>query len=273
MSLKKIKVGFIGAGAMAEALLTGIVKKDLLLPDNLLVSDVNRDRLVHLQNSLGISYTDNNIDLVKRSDIIFLAVKPAIVSKVLREIAVSVKQDSLIVSIAAGITIENIEKSFAESIPVIRVMPNTPSLVGAGASAIALGQFATESQGEAVSELMEAVGQVVKLPEELIDSVTGLSGSGPAYMYMVLEALIDGGVKMGLPRQHARTLAAQTMLGAAKMVLETGEHPAKLKDMVTTPGGTTIHGIYALEKGNLRGTLIDGVEAATKRAREMAKEK
>ena len=271
MNLNKQRIGFIGAGAMAEALLQGFLKAGLVTKENLYVTDINEERIEYLCNKLGINSSKDNVELAKRVDVVFLAVKPKVISKVLREIGTAIKNKQLVVSIAAGVTTEALEQAFLNSISVIRVMPNTPSLVGEGASAYTLGQFATESQGQLVGALLGAVGKAVQVTEDLIDSVTGISGSGPAYVYMIIEALADGGVKMGLPRDIAYTLAAQTLLGAAKMVLDTGEHPAKLKDMVTTPGGTTIAGLHALEKGNLRATIINAVEAATQRAGEMAK--
>lgn len=270
MDLKNTKVGFIGAGAMAEALLAGIIKANLVPVNNLYIFDVSKERMEYLHKRFGLTITSSNLDLVDKVDMIFLAVKPAVISKVLEEIGSKLKHKQTVISIAAGIKIADVEKLVPESIPVVRVMPNTPCLVGAGVSAIALGSSASEEIGQLVSELLKAAGEAVHVSEELMDSVTGLSGSGPAYMYLIMEALADGGVKVGLPRQLAITLAAQTMYGAAKMVLDSQEHPARLKDMVTTPGGTTIFGLHALEEGNIRATLINAVEKATNRSREMA---
>ncbi|MDA8233391.1 MAG: pyrroline-5-carboxylate reductase [Clostridia bacterium] len=272
MSLQGKKIGFIGAGAMAEALLTGIVKAGLTQPENLCASDVSQERLAHLTDKLGVRKVESNNQLSTESEIIILAVKPQVVSGVLEDIRQVVKPGQVVVSIAAGITISTMEAILGQPVAVVRVMPNTPCLVGAGASALALGTHAGFAEESAVSAILGAVGKVVTIKENLLDSVTGLSGSGPAYMYVILEAFADAGVKVGLPRDVALTLAAQTMLGAAKMVLETGEHPGKLKDMVTTPGGTTINGLYALEKGNLRYTLMKAVKKAAERSAEMSKQ-
>ena len=272
MPLHGKKIGFIGAGAMAEALLTGIVKAGLTHPENLFTSDVSQERLAYLAHKLGVKTAESNRQLAAESDLILLAVKPQGVGSVLADIRQVIKPGQVVVSIAAGIPISMMETVLDQSVAVVRVMPNTPCLVGEGASALALGAHAGTKEEAMVSAILGAVGKVVTVKENLMDGVTGLSGSGPAYMYVILEALADAGVKVGLPRDVALTLAAQTMLGAAKMVLETGEHPGKLKDMVTTPGGTTINGLYALDKGNLRYTLINAVKKATNRSVEMSKQ-
>jgi len=269
--LQDKKVGFIGAGAMAEALLTGIIRAGLSRPENLWASDVSKERLDYLGSKLGIGTAESNARLAAESELIILAVKPQVVTAVLEDIREMVKPGQVVVSIAAGITLSSMEEILGKPVAVVRVMPNTPCLVGEGASALALGTYAGTREEALVSAVLGAVGKVVTVKETLMDSVTGLSGSGPAYMYVILEALSDAGVKVGLPRDVALTLAAQTMLGAAKMVLETGEHPGKLKDMVTTPGGTTINGLYALEKGNLRYTLMKAVKKAAARSAEMSK--
>lgn len=269
MFLQGKKVGFIGAGAMAEALITGMVQAGME-PSLIFASDGNTLRLQLLSEKLGIKTSSFNKDIVNQVDIIVLAVKPHVVEPVLEEIKENLQASQLVLSIAAGITTALIESMINLPLAVIRVMPNTPALVGAGASALCLGTHANaESEGLA-QEILAAVGRVVTVQESLLDGVTGLSGSGPAYVYIMLEALSDAGVLTGLPRDVATTLAAQTMLGAAQMVLQTGEHPGRLKDQVTTPGGTTIAGLHALEQGNLRATLINGVLAATNRAKAMS---
>lgn len=270
MALNGKSIGFIGAGAMAGALLSGLAKANLVNPEKLFASDINQEQLERLASKLGINTCRENWELVGKVDIVILAVKPQVMERVLKEIRTVAKPDQLFISIAAGITIGFMETFLPSPVPVVRVMPNTPSLVGEGAAAVALGSHANQEHERLATAIFGAVGKVVTVRENLLDSVTGLSGSGPAYVYIMLEALSDAGVRVGLPRDVATTLAAQTVLGAAKMVLETGEHPGKLKDMVTTPGGTTIAGLHALEEGGLRATLINGVLAAVKRAQEMS---
>lgn len=269
MSLNTHKIGFIGAGAMGSALLTGLIKANLVDPANLMVSDANKEQLQTITDRLGIKGCQGNVALAEQVDILVLAVKPWIVKEILPELKPVVKPGQLVISIAAGITIADLETSLAEDVAVIRVMPNTPSLVSEGATAIALGKHVTSEQHEQGLAMFGAVGTAVTVKENLMNSVTGLSGSGPAYVFIMLEAMSDAGVKAGLPRDISTTLAAQTMLGAAKMVLETGEHPGRLKDMVTTPGGTTIYGVHALEQSGIRAALINGVMAAVDKANEM----
>ncbi|MBO8129358.1 MAG: pyrroline-5-carboxylate reductase [Peptococcaceae bacterium] len=262
-------IGFIGGGAMGEALSAGVIRAGLVPASAVTVSDIREERLAYLSESLGVHTTTDNEVLLNNADVVVLAVKPFIIGDLLQEIGHRVKSSHTIISIAAGIPISYIEERLPQKVPVIRVMPNTPCLVREGASAFALGTYAAEEHAEMVQKLFSAVGRVVKVTEKLIDVVTGLSGSGPAYVYLMVEALSDGAVRMGLPRDVANILAAQTLLGAAKMVLETGEHPGRLKDMVTTPGGTTAEGIMVLEEGRLRATLMRAVEAAAEKAREI----
>ncbi|MEX0716428.1 MAG: pyrroline-5-carboxylate reductase, partial [Planctomycetaceae bacterium] len=209
------------------------------------------------------------LDGAVEADVIVLAVKPQHMAEALSQLAGHLHETQLVVSIAAGVPIATIAQSLGENVRIVRVMPNTPALVGAGASAFALGGAATADDAELAERLFATVGIAVRVPEDLLDAVTGLSGSGPAYVYQAIEALSDGGVRVGLPRDVATKLAAQTVLGAARMVLDTGEHPAALKDAVTSPGGTTIAGLHALEQGGLRKCLIDAVVAATARSREL----
>lgn len=269
MSFAQKSIGFIGAGAMAEALIKSILQSGKVQAANIWASDVNQNRGIYLNEKYGINFSQDNIVLVKNADILIYAVKPFVLKDVLTGISSHVIPRQLHISIAAGITLDFIENLLPEGTPVIRVMPNTPCLVGAGASAFALGKAAGAEEETLVKEILDSAGVAVKVAEHLMDAVTGLSGSGPAYAFVILEALTDGGVKAGLPRDVAALLAAQTLLGAAQLVLETGEHPARLKDMVTTPGGTTIAGIYALEQGKIRATLIEAVLAAAHRAEEL----
>jgi pyrroline-5-carboxylate reductase len=219
----------------------------------------------------GIGVTTDNREVARGSNLVVLSVKPQILDKVLREVGDQLKSGTLVISIAAGVDTETIEAAVAEGVRVVRAMPNTPALVGAGATAIAAGRHASEADLATARAVFDAVGITVTLDESHLDAVTGLSGSGPAYIFLILEALADAGVKVGLSRRNAQRLAAQTVMGSAKMLLETDEHVGHLKDMVTSPGGTAIAGLHTLEEGGLRTTLINAVETATKRARELGR--
>jgi len=269
MAKLRRRLGVIGAGKMGSALIRGIVKAQIISPDKITASDADTGLLSILKKEIGIKTTPENSALVASSQIILLALKPDMIRPVLLELKSHLTRDHLIVSIAAGIPIKAIEEITGTEGRIIRVMPNTPALIGEGAAAFSPGKKATKEDIEDVKAILEAVGIAVELPEKQLDAVTGLSGSGPAFVFMVIEALADGGVKMGLPRPVAMRLAAQTVAGAAKMVLETKKHPGELKDQVASPGGTTIAGISQLERGGLRSTLIDAVEAATKRSMEL----
>jgi pyrroline-5-carboxylate reductase len=264
------RIGFLGAGKMATALARGWVAAGLASAEDTLASDPSADARIAFAGDGAFATTANNLDVVARSDVLVLAVKPQHMTELLEEIRPRVTARHLIVSIAAGVTLRQLEQGLGAH-RLVRVMPNTPCLVGASASGYAAGPSATPEDVALVDRLMNAVGRAFRLPELLLDAVTGLSGSGPAFVYLVIEALSDGGVRMGLPRDVATALAAQTVLGSAKMVLETATHPAVLKDMVASPGGTTIAGLHALERGGLRAALMDAVEAATRRATELGK--
>jgi pyrroline-5-carboxylate reductase len=262
------KIGFLGAGNMAEALLRGLLRGHAR-PDQILASGPRQDRMDELRQKYAVATTTDNLELVAGSEIVVLAVKPQIMRKVLDEIADRLRPDALIISIAAGIPIAAIEQRLKPGTRVVRTMPNTPALVDAGATAIAAGGHATKDDLAVAKKIFDAVGVTVVLDEYQLDAVTGLSGSGPAYIFLILEALSDAGVKVGLSRRTSQLLAAQTVLGSAKLLLETNEHPGRLKDMVTSPGGTAITGLHTLEHGGVRTTLIDAVEAATKRSHEL----
>ncbi|HWP35384.1 MAG TPA: pyrroline-5-carboxylate reductase [Thermodesulfobacteriota bacterium] len=265
-------IGFVGAGNMAEALIKGLLAAGASRRQ-LLASDHKPDRVTYIHKAYGIRTTADNREVVRAADIVVLAVKPQILPKVLDEIAEAVGPDKLVVSIAAGVPIEAIEAHLPRPARIVRVMPNTPALVQAGAAALVAGRHATEADVAAVKTIFDSVGRTVLLDDEgLMDAVTGLSGSGPAYVFVIIDALADAGVRVGLSREVALPLAAQTVLGAAKMLLETGEHPGALKDKVTSPGGTAIAGLHTLEQGGLRTTIINAVEAATRRARELGEE-
>jgi len=269
MTIKGRTVGFLGAGNMGEALIKGLLAAKLVPADAIFATDVRPERLKELDRQYGIQVTSDNADLVRRADIVILAVKPQIMDAVATEIAPAVTRRKLLISIAAGVATEKIRARLPRDSRLIRVMPNTPALVLEGATAIAKADGLEPGDLDIAREIFGAVGRVVVLGEEMIDAVTGLSGSGPAYVAIVIESLADGGVRMGLDRATAMTLATQTVLGAAKLLLETGLHPGALKDMVSSPGGTTIAGIAALEEGGLRTTFIKAVERATQRSREL----
>jgi pyrroline-5-carboxylate reductase len=264
------KIGFVGGGNMAEALIRGLVLPQGHVPANhIWASDVREQRLEELHARYGIQTTSVNPDVVNAAEVIILAVKPQIMSAVLPEIAEYVNDSKLIISIAAGVKIGLIQEQLPSATRVIRVMPNVAALVHAAMTGISRGVCATDSDGQIAQEIFQAVGETVFVEEKYMDAITGLSGSGPGYVFAMINALSDGGVKVGLSRDAATKLAAQTLYGAAKMVLETGEHPMKLRDMVTSPGGTTITGLTMLEQGGLNAALINAVEAATKRSQEL----
>ncbi|MBK9258284.1 MAG: pyrroline-5-carboxylate reductase [Polyangiaceae bacterium] len=266
------RIGFLGGGSMAGALIRGLLLSATVTPEQIRASDVKPERLAELERTYKIETTSDNEALVRWADVIVLAVKPQIVDRVLGAIASGLNEGDLVISIAAGVPIEAIEARLPERARVIRSMPNTAAIALAGATAIAPGSHATHDDVDVARALFDAVGRCVVLDETLLDAVTGLSGSGPAYIMLMIEALADGGVKVGLGRDTAMLLAAQTVYGAAKLQLETGEHPGRLKDMVTSPGGTAIAGLHTLEAGGLRKTLIDAVEAATNRSAELGEQ-
>jgi pyrroline-5-carboxylate reductase len=264
-------LGFIGGGNMAEAMIRGLLKAQLLGPQDMLVSDVTVERLTYLQETFGIRTSQDNAEVAGKADIVLFAVKPQIMSPVLDGLLDVITEQKVLISIAAGISTRLIAEKFPGKVRVIRVMPNTPALVLEAASALAPGAAATPEDLELAKRIFAAVGKVVVVEEVLMDAVTGLSGSGPAYIFLIIDALSDAGVKVGLSRKVAQLLAAQTVLGAARMVLETHKHPGELKDMVTSPGGTAIAGLHTLEAGGLRTTLINAVEAATRRSMELGR--
>lgn len=254
---------------MAAALAKGFIKAGLVVPADLIASDPLEAARISFMAETAARTTSANSEVIQASNVLIIAVKPANVSDLLAEIRNQVTRTHVILSIAGGITLFKLESEINAGMRVIRVMPNTPAMVGCSASAYALGRAATQADGELAQRLLSAVGMAFSVKEPLLDAVTGLSGSGPAYVYMIIEALSDGGVAAGLPRDIATKLAAQTVLGSAKMVLDTGAHPGLLKDMVTSPGGTTIEGVHELEKGGLRAALISAVRAASDKSRKL----
>ena len=264
-----LAVGFLGAGQMATALAVGWVRAGLLDRARSLASDPHPAARSHFATATKLTALTSNADVVAAADVVVLAVKPQAMPDLLAEVAPLVGPRHLVVSVAAGVTLARLAEAFGPAARVVRVMPNTPALVGAGASGVAGGAKATAADLDLVDKLMGAVGVAARVPEPLLDAVTGLSGSGPAYVFVLIEALADGGVRAGLPREVALKLAAQTVLGSAKMVLDTGTHPAALKDAVASPGGTTIAGLHALEQRGFRAALMDAVAAASSRAAEL----
>jgi len=265
----KSNIGFLGAGKMATALAKGFVSAQVAFPKEIIASDPYDTARKNFAAELGSKTTVSNVEVAEFANVLILATKPDQVSAALAEIRGAFTEKHLLISIAAGVTIAKLENALPDGSRVIRVMPNTPALVGAGASAFALGKNASVADAEIAKKLLSAVGTAFQVKESLLDAVTGLSGSGPAYVYQFIEALSDGGVAAGLPRDVATKLAAQTVLGAAKMVLETGQHPGALKDQVTSPGGTTIEGLHELEKGKLRATVMNAVRAATEKSKKL----
>ncbi len=268
--LQDKKIGFIGGGAMAEALIRGMLKAELVSAGQITINDVSNERLSYLKSTYDMNISLDSQDIASRADILFLTVKPQILNNVLDTIAPVVAKTTIVISVAAGAKILTLQSKMP-GVPIVRVMPNTPVAVGEGMSAIALGKYAGAGTGEVAAAIFSSVGRVVTVDESSMDAVTGLSGSGPAYVFVLIDALADAGVRVGFSRQNALLLAAQTLLGSAKMVLETGEHPAKLRDMVTSPGGTSIAGVHMLEQKGVRAALIDAVMVATHRSQEMGK--
>jgi pyrroline-5-carboxylate reductase len=265
------KVGFIGGGNMGEALIKGLLASGRLEVGQVIVSDISLERLGYLKETYQVVTITGNAELVRAADVLILAVKPQHLDAVLAEINTSLDHQPLVISIAAGVPLARLEQALGGKVPLIRVMPNTPALVLAGASALAAGPQASADHVAITRFLFEAVGLVVQVTEAHLDAVTGLSGSGPAYILLVMEALIDAGVRVGLPRPVARDLVVQTTMGTAKLLAAGEQHPAALKDQVTSPAGTSIHGLTVLEVGGVRGLLIDAVAAATRRSEELGK--
>ena len=273
--LKNKKIGFIGGGNMAEAMIKGLLSASFIEAKNVFVSEPSEAKRDTLHAEYKIKVSADNRELVKKCDIIILAVKPQIVQKVLRDIASLVGRDKLVISIAAGVPIAIMDDVLRggknKKFSIVRTMPNTPALVQEGVTAIASGEHVRKIDVKIAHRIFEAVGRTVDVEEDQLDAVTGLSGSGPAYIFMLIEALSDAGVKMGLSREVANTLTIQTVLGSAKLARESGKHPGELKDMVTSPAGTTISGLHALEEGSFHTTLMNAVEDATLRSRELDK--
>jgi pyrroline-5-carboxylate reductase len=269
--MKTTRIGFLGAGNMAGALISGLLASKVVESAQISVSDPRQSRLSELATEHGLQTAASNRELTTWANVVVVSVKPGVVAQVLEDCAPLFGSTHLVVSIAAGVPIRAIEAKLPAGVRVVRAMPNTPAIARAGATAISGGTSASASDLDLAKTLFDAVGKTVVLEETHLDAVTGLSGSGPAYVMLLIEALADGGVKVGLPRDVALLLATQTVYGSAKLLLETGEHPARLKDMVTSPGGTTIAGLAALERAGVRSAFLTAVEDATRRSAELGK--
>ena len=266
----KKNIGVIGCGNMAQAIIGGIVASNILPGEKVLVSDTDEKKLNYIKDKLNVKVTKDNKEIAANSDIIILAIKPNVHDQVIGEIKDCVKDDVVIVTIGAGITINYIEKAFNRDIKVIRTMPNTPALVGEGMAALCYNNIVSKEEIEEVVSIFESFGKVEINSEKLMDVVPAVSGSSPAYVYMFIEALADGAVLEGMPRDMAYKFAAQAVLGSAKMVLETGLHPGTLKDNVCSPGGTTIEAVYSLEMSNFRGAVIQAMRKCTEKTIKMS---
>ena len=265
------KIGFIGCGNMGQAMIGGIVKSGLVPPEQVYAADPSEQNLNHVQKEYGICVTQDTLVPAKKCDILVLSVKPYLYADVIEEIRDTVKQDVVIVMIAAGQTIAVNEARFGRNIKIVRAMPNTPALVGEGMAALCANSYVTDEEKNEVREIFESFGKAEFVAENMMDVVAGVSGSSPAYVYMFIEALADGAVLQGMPRQQAYTFAAQAVLGSARMVLETGMHPGALKDMVCSPGGTTIEAVASLEQDGLRAAVIRAVDVCTEKSKAMSK--
>lgn len=277
MMLKETTLGFLGGGQMCEAIFSGVLKSGALAPQQIWITDVNERRLKELHEKYGVQTVSNDThgtgtrQVLQECGAVVVSVKPQFAEEVLRHAVKAVTENHLMISIMGGVTLKRLYELLGQETRLVRVMPNTPMLVGKGVAGIVPGRTATQADSRLVQELFEYLGSVYILEEKLIDPLTGLSGCGPAYAYLFMEAMADGGVQRGLPRAVAQRLAAETLAGAAEMVLKTGKHPGELKDDVCSPGGGTIAGVYALEQKGFRGAVIDAVEAACARMEEVGK--
>jgi pyrroline-5-carboxylate reductase len=265
----KTKIAVIGAGKLGEALIGGMMDAGIIKKHQFIATAAHQERIDTIQKKFGIKVTLSNGEAVRKANIVLLCVKPQAVEEVLRQIVDDLTPSHVLISVAASVSTRFMENILTKPIPVIRVMPNTPCLIREGMAAVSAGKHARDTHVEAAKKMFEALGRCIVLDEKHMDAVTALSASGPAFVYTIIESLVEGGVRVGLPRDVATLMAAQMVQGSANMVLQTGEHPAKLKDVVTTPAGCTVDGLLELEEGGLRVTLIKAVDRATRRAREL----
>ncbi|WP_449539210.1 pyrroline-5-carboxylate reductase [Ferdinandcohnia sp. Marseille-Q9671] len=262
-------IGFIGCGKMAQAMIQGMISSKIVLPQQIIVSAKTNETLQYVEKTYKIRTTTSNKEVAAHADILFLAVKPNLYTEVINEVKENVKVNTIIITIAAGISLDFIEEMFERPIKTVRSMPNTPSLVGEGMSALSVNSSVTTEETSEIVRLFEGFGKAEIVDENLMDAIPAVSGSSPAYAYLFIEALADGAVMQGIPRSKAYKLAAQAVLGAAKMVLETEKHPGELKDDVCTPGGATIQAVATLEKNGFRAAVIEAMENCTKRSKEL----
>lgn len=265
--MRSKRLGFIGCGNMASAMMGGIIKKHIIEASNIIASDVIESNLEKAKNTIHISITDDNIEVVRQADIVVLSIKPQYYEEVIHQIKESIEEDQIIVTIAPGKTLEWLEEHLGERIKIIRTMPNTPALVGEGMTGICQNQLVTKEELEYVSGILKGFGKVEVVSEHLMDAVVSVSGSAPAYIFMLIEAMADAAVADGMPRQQAYQFASQAVLGSAKMVLETKKHPAELKDMVCSPAGTTIEAVRVLEEKGFRSAVMEAMKACTLKAK------
>lgn len=269
MEDEKMKIGFIGSGNMAQAMISGILQAKLASPDQVIASDAYRPCLDGAKEKYGIHITTNNKDVAAQAEVVVIAVKPQFYEAVIKEISEVVKKETIIVTIAPGQTLEKLESLFQKDVKIVRTMPNTPAMVGEGMTALCANGFVDDREKAKVQELLRGFGRAVYVKEYMMDAVVAVSGSAPAYVYLFIEALADGAVLLGMSRKEAYTFAAQTVMGSAKMVLETGQHPGALKDMVCSPGGTTIEAVKTLEEEGFRSAVIKAMEACAEKSRKM----
>lgn len=267
-----LKVTFLGAGNMAEAIVKGMLEAKLSYPHEISISDIKKERLDYFANKYKVNVFQSNMEAIKDSETIIISVKPQVINEVIDDIKTGVNNNQTIISIVAGISTNYIESRFKKKVNIVRVMPNLPVLIGQGISAISLGKYAKEKEGKIAYEIFSAVGEVVSVEERLMDAVTALSGSGPAYVFVFIEALVDAGVELGIPREISFKLAVETVKGAALTILKTKEHPVLLKEKVTSPGGTTISALHVLEEWRFRSSIISAVRTAARKALELSRE-
>ena len=264
-------IGFIGSGNMGSSMIGGIIKAKLVKNEQIICSDKAEEKLKELENSYKVITTTDNCEVARKADVLVLSIKPQYYVQVIQEIKNEVKKDVIVVTIAAGQKIQNIKSAFEKDIKVVRAMPNTPALVGEGMAALSPCEKVSKEELDIVCNIFKSFGKCEIVPENLMDVVTAISGSSPAFVFMIIEAMADGAVLEGMPREQAYTFAAQALLGSAKMVLDTKKHPGELKDMVCSPGGTTIEGVSVLEKNSLRASLIEAIRATTRKSKDMSK--
>lgn len=266
-----MELGFIGCGNMAQAMISGILKKNIVAKESLIASGPTPEKMENIKKNFGIVTTTDNHQVAKEANILVLSVKPQMYGEVIKEIKEDIKKDQIVVTIAAGVTMEQVKHQFGQNVKIIRTMPNTPALVGEAMVGMCCNEYVDAEEFAMIKSMFESFGKVEEVKEGLMDAVVGVSGSSPAYVYMFIEALADAAVLQGIPRSQAYTFAAQSVLGSAKMVLETGEHPGVLKDAVCSPAGTTIEAVRVLEEMGMRSAVIEAVSSASEKSKEMGK--